>query len=157
MVIAPSAGADPDQHGGLFNDPSAHVTPMLRARVIAHSPARLIAITVRAFGHQAPGRIPVRRAGGMFASTSAVASAGRVTVSSVRSRRRHSDSVSPSGTAAFKRALCCTSGRSMTASTRLARLPGAICPDAACSDARAVPSARAKLSPRQRRPFDYHL
>jgi hypothetical protein len=32
MVIAPSAGADPDHHGGLLNHPSAHVTPTLRAR-----------------------------------------------------------------------------------------------------------------------------
>jgi predicted ATPase len=94
-----------------------------------------------------PKRLPVQGAGvpslaaGMSASTNVVEPAGRVTVSSVRSRRRSSDSASPRVMAASRRALACTSGRSMTASTRLARLPGATCPDAACIDARAVPSA----------------
>jgi hypothetical protein len=40
--------------------PSAHVTPGAWREVIARTPARLTAITVRAFRHQAPGRIPVR-------------------------------------------------------------------------------------------------
>src|SRR3984885_14288543 len=79
----------------------------------------------------------------MFASSSVVEPAGRVTASSVRSRRRSSDSPSPSGIVASMRALACTSGRSMTASTRLARRPGGICPADACSDARTVPPAPA--------------
>jgi predicted ester cyclase len=37
------------------------------------------------------------------------------------------------------RALSCTSGRSSTASTRLARCPGVMCPGSARKDARAVP------------------
>jgi hypothetical protein len=78
--------------------------------------------------------------GGMPASTSAVEPAWRVFAPSVRSRKRHSDSVSPSGTVACRRPLACTSGRSITASTSIARMPGATCPGAACSDARAVPS-----------------
>jgi hypothetical protein len=67
------------------------------------------------------------------------------TASRVRCRSRSSNPVSPSGTVASSRALACTSGRSSTASTRLARLPGAICPDTACSDARAVPSASGEV------------
>ena len=85
--------------------------------------------------------VPGRSVGGMFASTSAVEPAGRATASSVRCRRRSSDSPSPSGTVASRRVLAWTSGRSMIASTRLARLPGAMCPGAACSEAPAVPSA----------------
>src|SRR5437016_10072406 len=81
----------------------------------------------------------------MFASSSVVEPAERVTASSVRSRRRSSDSPSPSGTVASIRVLACTSGRSMTASTRLARLPGVMCPADACSDARTVPSAPAPV------------
>jgi transcriptional regulator with XRE-family HTH domain len=46
-------------------------------------------------------------------------------------------SLSLTGTMASSRALACTSGRSITALTRLARLPGGTGPDAACSDARA--------------------
>src|SRR5580693_3094923 len=79
----------------------------------------------------------------MFASSRVVDPAGRVTASSVRSRRRSSDSPSPRGIVASMRALACTSGRSMTASTRLARRPGATCPAGVCSDARTVPSAPA--------------
>jgi predicted ATPase len=85
--------------------------------------------------HQEPG------VSGMSASTSVVEPAGRATVSSVRSRRRSSDSASPRITVASRRLLSCTSGRSITASTRSARFPGATCPGAACSDARAVPSS----------------
>jgi len=43
---------------------------------------------------------------------------------------RGSRDLSPSGTVASRRALACTSGRSITASTRLARLPGVTCPGA---------------------------
>ena len=69
-----------------------------------------------------------RLAGGMSPSTRAVDPAARVTVSSVRSRSRFSDSLSPSGTVASRRELSCTSGRSMTASIRLARLPAGAWP-----------------------------
>jgi len=77
---------------------------------------------------------------GRVASTSALAPAGWVLTSAHRCSSRCSDSLSPSGNAASKRAQSCTSGRSRTASTRLARLPGVMCPDSARSDARAVPS-----------------
>ena len=43
------------------------------------------------------------------------------------------------GNTAFRCTLSCTSGRSSTASTRLARRPEVICPDSARSDAQAVP------------------
>jgi hypothetical protein len=85
--------------------------------------------------------LPYASSDGMFASSSTVVPAGRVTGFPVRSRSRASDSASPSGIAASKRSLACTSGRSMTASTRLARLPGTICPDTGCSEVRTVPSA----------------
>jgi len=78
----------------------------------------------------------------MVASTSRVEPTGRVMASMVRSRRRWRNSTSPSGTVASSRALARTSGRSMTASTRFARQPGAMCPAAACSEVRAVPAAR---------------
>src|SRR5262249_29455501 len=42
---------------------------------------------------------------------------------------------------ASRRALTCTSGRSITASTRLARQPGGTCPGTARSQTRAVPAA----------------
>lgn len=82
---------------------------------------------------------------GMSASSSVVEPAGRVTASWVRSRRRSSDSPSPRGIVASIRALACTSGRSMTASTRLARRPGGTCPAGVCSDARTVPSAPSRV------------
>src|SRR6266849_3889724 len=66
----------------------------------------------------------------MSASTSTVQPTARVTALSVRCRSRSSNSKSPSGTVASRRALACTPGRSITASTRLARLPGVTCPGA---------------------------
>ena len=63
-----------------------------------------------------------------------------VTVPPVRSRSRSSDSASPSGTVASRREPACTSGRSMTASTRLARLPGGVWPEEGSSEVRTVPS-----------------
>ena len=48
---------------------------------------------------------------------------------------------SPSGMVASSRDPACTSGRSSTASTRLARLPGGVGPDEGISDVRTVPSA----------------
>jgi hypothetical protein len=49
--------------------------------------------------------------------------------------------VSPSGTVASRRALARTSGKSITKSTSLARLPGGLCPDAGYSEVRTVPPA----------------
>ena len=101
---------------------------------------------------QAPGRVRGAR-GGMSAATRAVDPAGRVTVSSVRSRSRSSDSASQSGTVASRREPACTSGRSMTASTRLARLPGGWAggkeqrnSDGSLGTQRASPSAAATVS-----------
>jgi hypothetical protein len=79
-----------------------------------------------------------------------------VTASRVRCRSRSSNSVSPSGTVASRRVLACTSGRSITASTRLARRPG--------GHARAPRAARrarswqlpGRSSPRPPRPCDHH-
>ena len=75
-----------------------------------------------------------------FASTSAVVPAGWVLTSWHRCRSRRSVSLSPRGRAASRRALSCTSGRSRTASTRLARTPGVRCPAVARNDTRAVRS-----------------
>ena len=83
---------------------------------------------------------------GICASTRAVEPAGRVANFSVRSRKRCSDSPSPSGTVASRRSLLCTNGRSITASTNSARQPGVICPEAARSDARAVPAGAGDTS-----------
>ena len=59
-----------------------------------------------------------------------------------RCSSRRSDSLSPSGNAAFSRKLSRTCGRSRTASTRLTRLPGGMCcRDLARNDAHAVRSA----------------
>ena len=69
----------------------------------------------------------------------ALAPAGRVRTSGQRSWSRCSVSLSPRGNTTFRCALSRTSGRSSTASTRLARRPGVMCPDSARSDARAVP------------------
>src|SRR5262245_6608024 len=74
----------------------------------------------------------------MVASSSAVVPAGWVVTSVHRSRSRYSVSLSPSGKAASRWALLCSSGRFRTAFTRRARTPGARCPGAARSDARAV-------------------
>jgi len=76
----------------------------------------------------------------MSASTSALTPAGWVLTSSHRSWSRCNDSLSPSGKAASRRVLSCTSGSSRTASTRLARLPGGMCPDSARKEARTVRS-----------------
>lgn len=76
--------------------------------------------------------------GPMVASSSTVLPAGRMVTSVHRWRSRCSVSLSPSGKAASKRPPLWSSGRSRTASTRRARLPGARCPAAARSDARAV-------------------
>ena len=76
---------------------------------------------------------------GRFASVIALAPAGWVQTSGQRSWSRCSVSLSPRGNTTFRYALSCTSGRSSTASTRLARRPGAMCPDSARSDAQAVP------------------
>ena len=84
-----------------------------------------------------PGAQPGRPA--RFASVIALAPAGWVWTSGQRSWSRCSVSPSPSGNTTFRRALSCTSGRSSTASTRLARRPGVMCPDSARSDAQAVP------------------
>ena len=84
-----------------------------------------------------PGAQPGRPA--RFASVIALAPAGWVRTSGQRSWNRCSVSPSPSGNTTFRRALSCTSGRSSTASTRLARRPGVMCPDSARSDAQAVP------------------
>jgi hypothetical protein len=136
-IVSPSRSPDPYDHGGLLSNRYRRLPRALRApSQRGHHPASSDQ------GEDAsPGSWPDpgSPSDGIFASTSAVEPAGRVVDSSVRSRRRSSDSPSPSGTVAFKCSLACTSGRSMTASTRLARLPGAICPDAARSDTWAVP------------------
>ena len=85
-----------------------------------------------------PGEQRDRRTG-RFASVIALAPAGWVRTSGQRSWSRCSVSLSPRGNTTFRCALSCTSGRSSTASTRLARRPGAMCPDSARSDAQAVP------------------
>ena len=100
-----------------------------------------VVITVLGCRGQGRGRGLV----GIFASTSAVEPAARVSAASVRSRKRCNDSPSPRGTVASRRSLTCTSGRSKMASTRLARLPAVLCPDAGCSDARAVRPPRADV------------
>ena len=69
----------------------------------------------------------------------ALAPAGWMRTSGQRSWSRSSVSQSPSGNTTFRCALSRTSGRSSTASTRLARRPGVMCPDSARSDAQAVP------------------
>ena len=85
-----------------------------------------------------PGEQRDRRTG-RFASVIALAPAGWVRTSGQRSWSRCSVSLSPRGNTTFRYALSCTSGSSSTASTRLARRPGAMCPDSARSDAQAVP------------------
>ncbi len=67
-------------------------------------------------------------------STRMVDPAARLVMSSVRSRNRSSDSLSPRGRVAWRCALACTSGRSSTASTRSARVPGGRWPDRAFKD-----------------------
>ncbi len=76
----------------------------------------------------------------------ALAPAGRERTSGQRSWSRCSVSQSPSGNTTFRCALSCTSGRSSTASTRLARRPGAMCPDSARSDAWAVPPGPSEVT-----------
>jgi hypothetical protein len=77
----------------------------------------------------------------MTASSKTVDPAGRMTAPVVRCRSRSRNSPSPRGTVASRRSLPRTSGRSITASTRSVRQPGAIWPAAACSEVRAVPAA----------------
>ena len=86
------------------------------------------------------GRCGRRVPDGMSASTSALTPAEWVLTSSHRSWSRCNDSLSPSGKAASRCELSCTSGSSRTASTRLARLPGGMCPDSARKEARTVRS-----------------
>ena len=76
----------------------------------------------------------------------ALAPAGWERTSRQRSWSRCSVSQSPRGNTTLRCALSCTSGRSSTASTRLARRPGVMCPDSARSDAQAVPPGPSEVT-----------
>jgi hypothetical protein len=136
VIVTPSRRTDPDDHRGL--------SPRWRYHEVDASP---------------PGSrlVPSWVLGGMSASTKAVDPAGRAMVSSVRSRRRSSDSASPSGTVASRRELACTPGRSMTASTKLARLPGVCARTRGAAMSGRSPRHAPQQSPRPRRPSGHRL
>jgi hypothetical protein len=78
------------------------------------------------------------------------------TASRVRCRSRSSNPVSPSGTVASSRALACTSGRSITVSTRRARLPEGTCPGAVLTYCDMTTSPDGELVPARRRLAEIH-
>ena len=108
------------------------------ATVSGRLPQRQVTFCVVRFLDGLPGEQRDRRRR-RFASMIALPPAGWVRTSRQRSWSRCSVSQSPRGNTTFRCALSCTSGRSSTASTRLARRPGVMCPDSARSDAQAVP------------------